>query len=95
MHKPKSKEHIDKIALTKVGNHNMLNKKLSKESKELMRQAKLGKKQSLEHIKHKIESRKNKKQRSPFKILCPYCNTLIDSRNYKRWHGENCKFKLQ
>ena len=27
------------------------------------------------------------------KKSCPYCNKLIDVSNFKRWHGENCRFK--
>lgn len=26
--------------------------------------------------------------------ICPHCNKSIDSSNFKRWHGDNCKFKL-
>ena len=26
--------------------------------------------------------------------LCPYCSKSIDSSNYKRWHGDKCKFKV-
>jgi NUMOD3 motif len=35
-----------------------------------------------------IES--NKRMRK----LCPYCNKSIDHRNYKKWHGDNCKMKI-
>ena len=24
--------------------------------------------------------------------LCKYCNKTVDVANFKRWHGENCKF---
>ena len=91
MRKPKSEAHKKKVGLTKIGNTYMLGKHHSNLTKEKMRNAKLGKNQSPIHIQHKIEARKNKSQKSPFKILCPYCNNYIDSRNYKRWHGEKCK----
>lgn len=26
------------------------------------------------------------------KLNCPYCNRMIDKRQFKHWHGENCKF---
>ena len=47
-----------------------------------------GKSHSIETINHIKETLKNKP-----KILCSHCNRLIDYRNYKRWHGENCKQK--
>jgi len=25
------------------------------------------------------------------KIECPYCNSLVDPGNFKRWHGDKCK----
>lgn len=31
---------------------------------------------------------KNKKRKL---IICEYCGKELDSSNYKRWHGENCK----
>ena len=27
------------------------------------------------------------------KIKCYHCNKAIDSMNYARWHGDNCKHK--
>jgi hypothetical protein len=30
---------------------------------------------------------------TPTKIKCQYCDSLIDYRNYNRWHGEKCKIK--
>jgi len=30
---------------------------------------------------------------SGIKRECPHCNKSIDGRNYKRWHGDNCKHK--
>ena len=40
------------------------------------------KKESIDKLKNTIQL--NKKQ-------CPHCNKVIDSANYKRWHGNNCK----
>lgn len=41
-----------------------------------------------EETRQKISiSAKNKE-----KIICCYCNKKFDLLNYKRWHGENCKF---
>lgn len=28
------------------------------------------------------------------KSICPYCTKECDPLNFKRWHGDNCKFKV-
>jgi group I intron endonuclease len=43
------------------------------------------------HSQETIEYlRKVNKEKS---LKCPYCNRTIDLRNFKRWHGNNCKLK--
>lgn len=37
--------------------------------------------------KLKLTIQLNKKQ-------CPHCNKFIDSANYNRWHGDNCKMRV-
>jgi hypothetical protein len=32
--------------------------------------------------------------RSLYQKTCPHCNKKFDLANFKRWHGNNCKFKL-
>ena len=44
---------------------------------------------------HSTEQREKKRQEklaAPKKI-CYYCSKEVDSTNYGRWHGDNCKFK--
>jgi hypothetical protein len=44
---------------------------------------------------HSVEQRERKRAEkllSP-KIKCYHCNKEIDSMNYARWHGDNCKHK--
>jgi hypothetical protein len=33
----------------------------------------------------------NKKSPTPPTKVCPYCNKIISTANYNRWHGDNCK----
>ena len=60
----------------------------SQEKKDKISKANTGKKRTKEQRKQQSERNKN----SP-KQLCPYCNRLIDKMNYKRWHGDKCKYK--
>jgi len=73
-----------------------------------MRNAKLGKKQSSEHIEKRINRLKGKK-RKPFseetkekmrlaaknkqKMECEYCHIILVPYNYSKYHGEKCKLK--
>jgi group I intron endonuclease len=46
-------------------------------------------------VKTKEERKKiSEHNRSRPKIKCEYCGKLLDNMNYKRWHGYNCKNKL-
>jgi len=44
---------------------------------------------------HSNETRKkmSEKFKNRKKIKCEYCNKQLDNLNYKKWHGEKCKFK--
>lgn len=42
-----------------------------------------------ESTKNKIREKSLNREKKP----CSYCNKLVDPSNFKRWHGENCKFK--
>jgi ribosomal protein L37AE/L43A len=56
--------------------------KRSEESKQKMR----GRIKSEEELNKIREANK-------VKIKCPYCKKEIDRRNYKKWHGDNCRYK--
>ena len=60
----------------------------SQVKKDKISKANKGKKRTEKQRKQLSERNKN----SP-KLLCLYCNRLIDKMNYKKWHGDNCKFK--
>lgn len=38
---------------------------------------------------------KGAKQRAAVKIECEHCGKLANDVNYKRWHGHNCKHKVE
>ncbi len=35
----------------------------------------------------------SEKRKSVKKIECQHCDKIIDAANFKRWHGDNCKYK--
>ena len=35
----------------------------------------------------------NNNHPSQIKMKCPHCDKIVDSANYKRWHGDKCKMK--
>ena len=72
------------------GNHSEATKGKAKtqEHKEKLRQINLGKKRSLES---RLQQSQNSKGRILPKIECSYCKKHIDTANFKRWHGDQCK----
>lgn len=40
-----------------------------------------------------INTKSDPKWKSENSIECSYCHKTIDTGNYKRWHGDNCKRK--
>jgi hypothetical protein len=54
-----------------------------------------GDKNSFYGKSHSIETKEklSKIKKSLPKSTCQHCNKMIDPSNYKRWHGDNCKFK--
>jgi len=76
------------------GNHIEANKgkTLTEEHKEKIRQVNLGKTRS-------IESRQKQSQNSIGRILpkieCLHCKKHIDTANFKRWHGDQCKMRTR
>ena len=84
----------------KVG---MYGKKQSEHQKETVSLFLTGKKQTDEHIKNHKESLKRKfsdpnyihpnKGKKKKTKECVYCKREIDSGNYARYHGDNCKTK--
>lgn len=51
----------------------------------------LGKKQAEETKKKRSESLKGKKQK---RVICKYCKKECSPSTLKRWHNDNCKFKI-
>ena len=88
---PMSDEQKVKLSLAKIGKQGpRKGVKLSAETIEKMRIAKLGKK----HKPESIEKARLKKlgQKQPL-TTCPHCNKIGGSYTMPRWHFDNCKFK--
>jgi len=64
--------------------------KLSSETIEKMRLAKIGKKHTPEAIE---KSRLKKLGRKQLLVTCPHCNKIGGAYTMPRWHFERCKFK--
>jgi len=78
----KTPEQIEKHRISSTGRTH------SEETKELLRQQRLGVKFSEEHCKNISNSKKNAE-----KVTCPYCNLESNSMFMKKWHFDNCKEK--
>lgn len=61
--------------------------KMQTETKEKIRQKKIGKPLSLETKNKLSESSKNRKRK-----ICENCEKQFDASNYARWHGIRCKY---
>jgi predicted RNA-binding Zn-ribbon protein involved in translation (DUF1610 family) len=59
--------------------------KRTEESKQKMK----GRKKSPEEIEKIIQSNKNQP-----KYKCPHCGKEMTNMNYKKWHGDKCKYKI-
>ena len=76
----------------------MYGKTHSSETKEKMKQ-KAGREWTNEQkqkvsIKNKGKKYSGEEYKKRYvKIPCEYCRKLVDKANYKRWHGEKCKYK--
>lgn len=75
-------------------------RKHTEETKQKMSKSKKGKKRGPMSEEHKQKIREsNTGKRNPMygkkqpTKTCPHCNKTISVTNYKRWHGDNCKFK--
>jgi len=65
------------------------------ETKEKLREANLGKKQSEETKLKRIETRKNNGKKPNYKdSTCPHCNLTGKAFNMTRYHFDNCKKKV-
>lgn len=80
-----------KMSLAKRGeNNNRYGVHVTDETREKLRQKKLGTKQSPETIAKKADAVRGTKRE---KKLCPHCNKEVAVNGYARWHGDNCKLK--
>jgi hypothetical protein len=67
--------------------------KLSKVNKGRIKSIETRKKLSDSHKGKKHTEETIKKYKNKPKKTCLHCNKIIDVCNYKRWHGDNCRFK--
>ena len=58
----------------------------TKESRNKISKALAGRKKTLEHLQ-----KLNDIFHSKSKLVCPNCSSIVDYRNFGRWHGNNCK----
>lgn len=85
----KTPEHIEKIAAKKR------DKPLSDDTKKNMSISKIGTKLSIDHKANISKGLLGNVRGSYEKIICPHCNSVVGGKgNFKRWHGDNCKFKV-
>lgn len=90
--KPFDEEWIKKLSEAKQGNRNNMFGKFHKESsKERMREKALGRKQSIETIQKKADAIRGLKRE---KKQCPHCEQFVAVNGYARWHGDNCKKRI-
>lgn len=45
-------------------------------------------------VTQEMKSKMSKACKNQTRHTCPHCNILTTAGNYKRWHGDNCKFIL-
>jgi len=67
-----------------------MGKIVSEETKKKMRISALGRKNSPESTKKRLETNSLKYKD---KIICPHCNKEGSLFGMKRWHFDNCKFR--
>jgi ribosomal protein S27AE len=91
--KPFSEEWRAKMAEKKKGENNpRYGATVSEETKEKMRAKALGRKQSEETVRKKVEAVRGSKRE---KKLCPHCGEMIAVNTYSRWHGPKCRHQTQ
>jgi hypothetical protein len=90
---PFSQEWLDKMSAAKVGsNNNMYGKNHRDSTKQILREQKLGKPQTPEHIQSRADAVRGSKRA---KLLCPHCLRDIPVNTYPRFHGDKCKMKTK
>lgn len=86
-----SEEWKHNMSLAKQGkNNHRYGVEVTIDTREKLRQKKLGTKQSSETIAKKANAVRGSKRE---KKLCPHCKEMIAVNGYVRWHGDNCKKK--
>jgi len=89
---PFSDEWRAKMAAKKQGENNpRFGTIVSEDTKQKMREKALGRTQSAETIKKKADAVRGSKRE---KKLCPHCNQMIAVNTYPRWHGDQCRARL-
>lgn len=79
-----SKNHKSKNPSYNTAHSEETKKKMSKKAK--------GRKYSQETIEKRAEKNRGSKRE---KKQCPHCNQLVAVNGYARWHGDNCKLKME
>lgn len=93
--RPKSEEHKRKISESNKGKHNhsgVNNPNYGKKMPEAQRLAMIARMTGRKYSPEEAESRKQ--ARLAHSKTCEYCGKFVTSSNYARWHGDNCKQKV-
>jgi len=93
--RPKSEEHKKKISESNKGKHNhsgVNNPNYGKKMPEAQRLAMIARMTGRKYSPEEAESRKQ--SRLAHSKTCEYCGKFVTSSNYSRWHGDNCKQKV-
>lgn len=93
--RPKSEEHKRKISESNKGKHNhsgINNPNYGKKMPEAQRQAMIARMTGRKYSPEEAESRKQ--VRLSCSKTCEYCGKFVTNNNYTRWHGNNCKQKV-
>lgn len=88
----KRQEVRDKISNSQKGNKYRKGTKHSEETKAILRQRALDR----DHPPHKEETKQKMRENAlkRERIECLHCNKAYDPGNYKKSHGDNCKYKI-
>ena len=92
-----SNEHILRISETHKGeNHWNYGKRLTEEHKAKMSESIKGENHWNYGLNHSEETKEKMSEsaKNRERLICPHCGKEADASNIKRWHFDNCKFKL-
>ena len=92
---PFSKEWREKLSASKQGeNNNRYGVVVSIDTRKKISEAMKGRKQDPNTVARRAETQRALNMKRE-KKQCPHCNQLVAVNGYARWHGDNCKLKME